>query len=400
VTVGLAGCSHSTSGLGRLTADGQVQVTAGHAAPHAGHTGDVLKVGDRVVVTTGRAGVRLMSGGDVQLRSGAELTIDKVPYLTGGAILIQPSGHSIEIAAQAATLVILSGVAQLSISSPAPNVPTSLTAKVYLGTAQLDIAGNPPAPIAAPRQIVLTTETRLPVQAVPLHYQDSDTWDHQYLAEAIGISTQLGAVATGFNAQVPVSQGTTAAFYEALLPTLNAQPDFDIAFQALQQVPTAGSAGLAKPGDYLIASVIALRGSRGTFENRLSDELAFSAQGAPWGFVAYDQGVTDLSGVLNDVLAAVSRATLPQGGSPASQIAIGPPGTVTLTPTTRPGRQPTTTTTPVNPRLPHPTTTTTTSTPPLIQLPVPVLPGPLGSLLNPLLDPLIQALNNVLAGRH
>jgi hypothetical protein len=38
--------------------------------------------------------------------------------------------------------------------------------------------------------------------------------------------------------------------------------------------------------------------------------------------------------------------------------------------------------------------------PPLIQLPVPVLPGVLGTLLNPLIDPLIQALNNLLGGKH
>jgi hypothetical protein len=338
----------------------------------------------------------------LELRAGTDLTIDKTPYLTSGAVLIQPTGGAVQVAAQAATLIVASGAAQLAVGAPA----TGLLAKVYAGQAELDIPGNPPAPIAAPRQVILVAETRLPVTALPLHYLDADPWDHQYLSEAEVVSTQLGAAANGFNSQVPPGQGKDAAFYQALLPNLGGQPDFATAFASVQRSQPGGAGAAAKPGDYLIASVIALRGTRGTFESRLNDEMVFSGQGAPWGFVAYDQGVTDLTGVLNDVLGAIGRASLPVGGGPASQIAIGPPATNPPLATTRPpGRTstPTTTatTTPSNPRQPRPPTTTTTTTAvPLIQLPVPVLPGPLGSLLNPLLDPLIQALNNLLGGHH
>lgn len=119
--------------------------------------------------------------------------------------------------------------------------------------------------------------------------------------------------------------------------------------------------------------------------------------------MAYDQGVNDLTGVLNDVLAAIGRAALPFTGPPGTQIALGPP--TTAPPTTRPNRQPTPTTTPptASPGLPRPTVPTPTTTPaapaPSGVLPVPVLPGPLGQILNPLLDPLVQALNNILSGK-
>jgi hypothetical protein len=402
VTVGLAGCGSKSSGLGRLTVDGQVQVIAANGAAHGAHSGEVLSAGDTVAVSSGGAGVRLLPGGELQLRPGTQLMIDRTPRLKVGAVLIQPSGRTVEISALAATLVVHSGVAQLAIGAPT----TGLTAKVYQATAELDIAGNPPAPIAAPRQIRLTPETRLPVQATPLQYQDSDNWDHLYLGDAARISTQLAAAAAGFNSQIPASQGKDPGFYQQLLPALGSEPDFAAAFQVLQHQQPSAAGATSKPGDYLIASVIAIHGSRGSFESRMSDELSFFSQGAQWGFVAYDQGVMDLTGVLNDVLAGINRATLPVSGAPASQIAIGPPATTAAptTPTTRPGRPSpvTTTTTPANPRQPHPTTTTTTTVtgPPLIQLPVPVLPGVLGTLLNPLIDPLIQALNNLLGGKH
>lgn len=397
ITLGLAGCSHASTGFGRLTVDGQVQVAPPGGAPRSAGSGAILRAGDRVQVTAGQVAIRLPSGGVLELRAGSQITIGKTPRLTSGAVLIQPNNVALQVSAQTATVVVPSGGAQLAVGS----IATGLVVKVYQATSFLDIVGNPPSPIVAPRQVSLTPETRLPVQALPLQYLDTDPWDRLYLAEAATISTQLAAAAAGFNAQVPANAGTSAGFYEQLLPSLNGQPDFQSAFDQVRSQQPAGPLA-AKPGDYLIAAVIALRGKHGTFSTRLNNELVFAAQGAPWGFVAYDQGVTDLSGVLNDVLAAIGRASLPLTGAPASQIAIGPPPSAGTPPTTRPARPPATTpttTTPTNPRQPHQSTTTSTTTLPLLHLPVPLLPGPLGSILDPLLDPLIQALNNILSGK-
>ncbi len=400
IAVGLAGCGHSSNGIARLTVNGQAQVTPANGSARAAHSGDVLHAGDQVRVTAGEAAVSLTAGDVLQLRTGTLLTVDKTPRLTAGAILIQANENEVRIAAQRATLVVPSGVASLDISTAA-----TLTAKSYKATAFLDIPGNPAADITAPRQVVLAPDTHLPVTATPLKYSDSDSWDRQYLASAAAVSTQLATAATGFNAQLTANEGKDASFYQQILPGLSGRPDFVAAFAGAQQQQPIGAAAAAKPGDYLIAEVIALRGTTGNFGDRLGSEMVFFAQGAGWGFVAYDQGVTDMTGVLNDVLAAIGRAALPfTSGTPSSQIAIGPtPGPTTNT--TRPSSRPTTpgptTTTPVNPRPVHPTVTAPTSPQlPVLQLPVPVLPGPLGNLLNPLLDPLIQALNNILKPHH
>jgi hypothetical protein len=398
LAVGLAGCGHSSNGMARLTVNGQAQVTPAKGSARAGHSGDVLHAGDQVRVTAGEAAVSLMAGGVLQLRNGTLLTVDETPRLAAGAILIQPNDNEVRIAAQRATLVVPSGVASLDVSTAA-----TLTAKSYKATSYLDISGNPAADITAPREVVLAPDTHLPVAATPLKYADGDSWDRQYLASAAAISTQLAAAATGFNAQLTANEGSDASFYQQILPALNGRPDFVAALARIEKQQSIGTAAQAKPGDYLIAEVIALRGTNGSFGDRLDAEMVFFAQGAGWGFVAYDQGVTDMTGVLSAVLAAIGRAALPFTGAPSSQIAIGSlpgPTTATTRPSTRPTTPGPTTTTPVNPRPVHPPTSITVPPLPILQLPVPVLPGPLGNLLNPLLDPLIQALNNILKPHH
>ncbi len=402
VAIGLAGCSQAATGFGRLTTTGQVQVITAQGNAHLAHSGEVLQAGDVVQVRTGQASIQLVPNGALQLRAGTKIALAATLRLTAGAVLVQPSGRTLKVAAEDATLVVPTGAAQLSMGSSAGD----LVAKVYVATSQLDVAGNAATPIAAPREVDLTSETRFPVQPAPLRYQSADPWDRLYLAGAVAVSTELAAAADGFDAQVPAQQGDSPAFYQQLLPTLSSRDDFVSAFEVVVR-EQPGGAPASKPGNYLIASVIAMRGTRGAFVDRMNDELVFFAQGAPWGFVAYDQGVTDLAGVLNDVLTAVGRADLPFTGASGSQIAIGPapassstPTTVPTTGATGPSTSTGTLTTPTLPGSPgHPPPSTTPTTAPLIRLPVPLLPGPLGAILNPLLDPLIQALNNILAGK-
>jgi hypothetical protein len=420
VAVGLAGCGHSADGLARLSFAGQVFVSKPGGTARRAHNGQVLGAGDRVRVAKGQADISLASSGVLQLRAGSTLTMAATPTLNAGDVLIQPSDQAIQVAAGRATLVVASGAAQLAVDSPAAPtlvaptlvaptlVAPTLVAKVYRGTSKLDVAGHAPATIAAPREVDLSSDTPFPVTAVPLRYSSKDAWDVLFLGEAVGISSELAAAAAGFNAQVPATMGNTASFYQQLEPMLDGQPDFVATFDAIEQ--TEPAANSVKPGDYLIASVIALQGKQGSFARRLISELTFSAQGAPWGFVAYDQGVMDLDGVFNDVLDGIGRASLPFNNTAPNQIAIGPPSTIAkpsaggsgssmvTTPTTVPTTPTTTPTMPTTPGQGHSTTTPTTA-PPLIQLPVPLVTGPLGLILNPLLDPLIQALNNILAGK-
>lgn len=396
IPIGLAACGRTHSGLGRLTVTGDATLTRLHGTAQKATSGAELRAGDRVQVSSGEAQITV-HGGVLHLRSGADLVVDATPHLNFGSILVQPSGAGLSVAALRATLVVPKGVAQLAVGP----VTANLTAKVYTAASQLDIPGNPAVTIAAPRQVTLTPDTRLPVSADPLQYQAADAWDHQYLGTAVSIADQLAAAANGFNAQLSATQGKDASFYQQLLPDLNSRPDFVAAFYTAEHdQPLAGSPA-AKPGDYLIASVIALRANGGSLVNRLNDELLFHSQGANWGFVAYDQGVTDLTGVLNDLLGAIGRASLPLSGASPSQLAIGPPPTIATTPTTRPPTRTTTAPGSTSPRVTVPTTPTTPTTNPLtIPAPAPSPPGILGGLLNPLLDPLINALNNILGGHH
>ena len=398
LAVALAGCSHSTNSFARLTVDGQASLVTPSGGTRTAHNGEGISAGDRVQVTSGEASVHLRDG-MVQLRAGSELIVDDNLRLMAGAVLIQPAGKPLRVSALTASLIVPSGAAQMALGGSA----STLIAKVYQETSELDLDGNPPSSIAAPRQAIVAADNPQPVQATPLKYEDADGWDHLYLAPAIAFSGQLAAAAAGFNAQVPANQGKDAAFYQQLVPGLSGRSDFASAFQVVDRTPSGGSA--CTPGDCLIASVIALRGTKDTIQTRLANELAFYGQGAPWGFVAYDQGITDLTDVVNDVLSAIGRATLPFTGPPGTAVALGPPPTA-APPTSRPTTRVPATTPTTSPRgSGSPTTTTTTTTapagpPPLIQLPVPVVPGPLGNILNPLLDPLIQALNNILSGKH
>lgn len=386
----LAACGGgSSNGLGRLTVSGVVQYAPAHGILHPAGSGQVLKAGDRVQVTSGSALIRLAPDGVVELRSGTALTIDKVSRLTAGGLLIEPAAHPVHVASANATLVVPVGAAQLAMN---PGLDGGLTAKVYKERSSLQIPGNPALGIAAPRQALLKITSRLPIPATPLQYDDTDPWDRRYLATVEAFSRQLTAAATGFNAQLPSSQVHDAAYYQRLLPDLTTA----LVAQNLQD-----QAAPVKPGDYLIALSLAMRARRGTFADRLHQELAFQAEGADWGLVSVDQGVTDLGPVLNDVLAAIDRASLPFTTPGSGQVAFGPapPTAPAISPATtrpRPGTKTTPTSVPaVANRFP-----TQISIPPTTAAPIlghlPKTGTPLDPLLDPLIDPLIDLLNRIL----
>ncbi|MDP9073220.1 MAG: hypothetical protein M3N98_03415 [Actinomycetota bacterium] len=394
----LAGCGHSTAGVGRLTVDGQSQITpvGGRAQPAT--TGQVLKAGDQVHVTSGSAVIRLSPNGLLELRAGTVLTVDKVLQLADGDVLIQPDSHGLSISAGTSTLAVPSGVAQLSRASG------GLTAKVYKATSTLNISGNPPIVITAPRQAALTISSLLPISATPLSYSDTDSWDRRYLATVESFGRQLGAAATGFDAQLTPGQGHEASFFEQLVPALTQRSDFRPAFQVIQNMQPLGPSAPSSPGDYLVASVIALHGTRAALADRMHDALVFRAQMADWGLVAYDQGVTDLPGVLNDVLAAIGRAKLSFGNT-APPVAVTTPTTVASARTgvsqpTTPKISPSSTVAAARgSTTPHQQGTPST-TPLLLPVPKVQINTPLDQILNPLLNPLIDALNAILGGRH
>ena len=385
----LAACGGgSSNGLGRLTVTGVVQYASAHGTLHPTGSGQVLRAGDLVQVTSGTALIRLVPDGVVELRAGTAVTVDEVPRLTAGDVLIEPAAHPLRVSSANATLVVPAGAAQLAMNA---GLDGGLTAKVYRDRSSLQIEGNPSLAIAAPREALLKVTSRLPIPATPLRYDDTDAWDRRYLATVEAFSRQLTAAATGFNAQLPSGQTHDAVYYQRLLPELMTS----VVAESLQgQAP-------AKPGDDLIALAMAMRGRRGAFGDRLRQELAFKADGADWGLVSVDQGISDLGQVLNDVLAAIDRASLPFTAPGSGQVAFGPLPPLAApaaTPTTRPrpGARTTPATvpaarTPTPAQFPSPSTTVA----PIIGH-LPKTGTPLDPLLGPLIDPLIDLLNRIL----
>jgi len=273
-----------------------------------------------------------------------------------------------------------------------------LTVKAYISTASLVAPGRPALAVRAPRQASVTDRDLLPQSALPLAYDDTDPWDHRYLASADALGRQLTADVRGFDAQLTPSQGHTPGFYKLLLPRLNGQAGFDAVFSKVQgSATTPGQPGVATPGNFLVGSAVALEGKMGTFAERWLSEFAFAGEGANWGLVAYDQGVTNTPVLSDEVLVAIGKAplifTLPL---PQRTLQLGLQANAGTT-TTAPG---TTTPSPLKKRTTPPTSSPPPTTPPpsgpLPQVPVTGI-SPVDKLLDPLLNPLVDTLNNLLS---
>jgi hypothetical protein len=397
VTIGLVatGCSrgsHAAAGAGRLVVDGQAELAAATGAFHrVGHV-TTLHRGDRVHLVLGTASINLSPDGLIELRTDTRLRMDDPPFLETGDVLVEPSRHTIRVGTDQAEAQVTDGVTRLTRT-------LGLTAKSYVSTSALQAAGRPVVALKAPRQASVTDRDLLPRPQdplPPLSYDDTDPWDHRYLARAEALGRQLTADASGFSAQLSPSQGHTPGFYKLLLPKLNGQAGFDEVFNRVEgTAATPGSTDLATPGNYLLAAAVALAGKQGTFAERWTGEFAFARSGADWGLVSYDQGVSDTVALADDVLAAIGKAplvfTLPLAQR-TLQLGLQAPASTTTT--TSPETPPTTTR-----RTSPPTTgppTTLPKTGPLPQAPATGI-TPVDKLLDPLLNPLVGLLNGLLS---
>jgi len=144
------------------------------------------------------------------------------------------------------------------------------------------------------------------------------------------------------------------------------------------------------PGETLVGAAITLEGARGTFTERWGAVFGFRDEGAPWGLVALDQGVSRVP-LLATIDGSISRgptqfASGPPTGAPSS---LAPPrgGSATTV-----ARATTTTTTPARPR---PGTATTTTITPRTTLTTVVGPINTGA---PVIDGTISSLVDTLTG--
>ena len=384
VGLGLAGCSRSsTPTAGRLTVEGQAEITR----PGEGRrevTGAMdLEVGDRVRVREGTAVIRLPGDRRLDLRQGSDVELregerdDTVrPGVMAGDLLVVSDSEPLTVTATGAQVAV-HGDARISRGA-------AMLVATYQGTSQLTSEASSLA-VPALRQAALPPTGQFPEKVSPLEFSAADGWDQRYLSDAIELTGQLDARSQGFTAQLGATEGRSFTYFRDLFPRLAAEPGF-----------TAVLVNPARPpGETLVGAAITLEGSRGTFAERWADVFAFRDEGAPWGLVALDQGVNRVP-VLEAIEAAISRgptlfAEGPGTGTPSS---LAPPSRGGG-PATTSVRRATTTTTVARPAPGAPATTTTTRPPsgPTTSTPT----GPLNTG-SPLVDETVNSLVDTLTG--
>lgn len=351
VASALASCG-SDDGPGaeeaRLVVSGSATVTDADGVTETATGTTTLAFGDTVVVDDGTAVVELAGGQTYELRSGpapSELMIGAPPTLLAGDALVS-GGFPAQLRFESTT-VSAQGAMKLSSSVPAV---TS-----YAGRARIDGAGALDEVLGL-RTVVLTPSA----VAEPLVYDGADEWDRRFLGEAVAFGDRLEALARGYTADLGAGS-RTASFFEAVVPALDDEREFGP--DLINDRPA---------GETLVGAAIVVQGREGTFRERWDEVFAFRDLGAAWGIVALDQGVSSAP-LLDTVELAI-----------ASPTPTDPPETTTTTP---PATSPTT-----PPPTDSPTTTGTTTT----TVPEPPPSPPTTGLLDPLLDPVNQILDDLL----
>jgi hypothetical protein len=377
-----AGCSRDglRPGEARLTFSGRVLL---------GEDGKALKPvtgdrrihdGDRVKVVAGEARIATASGVVYELRE-TDFRLAPAPTLAMGELLVQSPRREVRVRA-AGSEVLVRGTARLARS-------LALTAGVYEGRAVLRSGGRD-FTLPALRQAAVPAIGVLPTAAAPVAYDDGDAWDRRFLGAAMAFGRELEARSRAFTPNVPRGEGRTPGFYRLLLPELERESGFT----ASMLTPSR------PPGETLVGATLAVSGESGAFAERWRRVFGFRDEGAPWGLVALDQGVSDAADpVLRRLDTAIGRAPLQFAvgagtGGPTTATAAAPSGSgssgggsgggggarPSTTTTTSPG--PTTSTTQPGP----PSTTSTTTVPPVTTTtPVDLIVQPVVDTLNGLL---------------
>jgi hypothetical protein len=329
-----AGCSGGDDGpSARLTVDGRVSVASGGSSFEEVDDRRTVRAGDRLRVDEGTATLSLGDDRQVELRKGSEVTLDPgrpggapiAPALSAGDALLSAAADPVEVGAGNVDVSVAGGSARLS------RAPTVVVA-AYSGRASVSSpAGSLEVP--ALRQVSVPEGGPLPPRPSPLSYQPADSWDQRLLGDAIELGDQLAARSRGFTAQAGSGQGRTPGFYKDILPALNDEPGFDVT----QLGPNRD------PGEALVGLAITVEGRRGTFDERVRSVFGFHDEGAAWGLVALDQGVTraPLLASIDDAIGRGPRSVA-EGGAPPTP----PPAP----PAPPPARRPTTTSPPAGPR--------------------------------------------------
>jgi hypothetical protein len=294
IVVVTAGCSDDDeNSLGRLSTDGQTEISdaGGGWRPVTGTV--QLESGQEVRVIDGNATIGFGDDRQVSLRNGTQVKLTKTadgerPTLVTGELLVEAPKSPLDVDAGDSDVEVEGGVARVSRG-------LTVVAGTYSGTSTITSAGRQLA-VPALHQANVPAVGLVPSRPSPLAYTAGDTWDERYLGDAIQLGDELAARSRGFTAQLRPGESANAGFYRQLVPALSSQPDFESTFV----VPNRAA------GETLVGLAITAEGTKGSFGDRLQRVFAFHDEGAAWGIVALDQGVTRVR-ILSTVDQALGR---------------------------------------------------------------------------------------------
>jgi hypothetical protein len=305
-----AACSSGGGGgsSARLSVQGRARVASrgGPERPVGGTR--TLHAGDTVKLEVGSAVIRLSGDRRLDLRGGTSITLDAIggtvrtraSLADGGDVLVTGGTDPLTLDAGDATASVIGGAARVR-RAPALSV-RSYTARTTVA------AGGRSLSVPPLRQVTVGAGGALPDRPTALVFDSKDDWDQRFLGDAIDLGNQLVARSRGFTAQLGPTEGRSTGFYRQILPALDRETSFDVA-----------QVGDRPPGEALVGLAIAVQGTRGSFAERVRDIFAFHDDGAAWGLVALDQGVSRAP-----LLQGVDEAL---GRQPAASAALAPPTT-------------------------------------------------------------------------
>ena len=305
----------------RLTVEGRATVSSGDDSPRTVEGSRSLGAGDRVKVDSGVASIRLSGDRRLELREGSEVELLRSddpasgeggdgaklqPSLLAGDLLVRASQDDVAVTAADPEVSVRGGAARMSRGAAVSVASYTAGVRVSSTGRSMDV---PPL-----RQVSLPAAGLLPGRPSPLIYQGTDPWDQRFLGDAIDLGSQLVSRSRGFTAQLGPNEGRTPGFYRQILPALENEPQFDDASIDPER----------SPGETLVGLAITVQGTRQSFADRLRAVFAFHDEGAAWGLVAMDQGVSRAP-----LLAGVDEAI---GRGPLSAAEEAPSATGTPSP--------------------------------------------------------------------
>lgn len=300
----------------RLTLDGKAEV-GDRAVDDGEHT---VEEGETIRMLAGEATLSMPGDRAVLLRDDTSLVADDEPeLLDGDAVLVAKDETR-----------MLTGDVEVAVEDGAARLQRGVgtTVAMYRGDGTIASGGRAlDGGLRALRQVTVATEGQLPREPSPLVYDETDSWDRDFLGEAISLGRALDGLSRGFTAQLGPSAELDAELLSDVLPI-----EVDDSLIAEED---------RSPGETLVGAAIIVE-SGDDVDEGWDEVFGFRDDGAEWGLVAFDQQV-ERDPLLGTLDGAFDESPLLFGLGGDDDLAG--PGDGGTSPTTTPGGGSTTTTT-------------------------------------------------------